>query len=182
MTGKRKGLTPLKVGLLTSMEEIDRQFMQRAAEKRRILFELADGMGIPETPYREHATLWALVERHVPEFKERKPDGAKAKWTVAHKFVLVHSIALLMRAKGCSKAEACDLLAEARPSWLPKSELRRGGEALARQCPSRALKSAQEFLEDAESLGRLQCFFDHIFKGIDLIHELEKESTEKSSA
>jgi hypothetical protein len=176
MSRNGRGLKPKKQGLLMTEEERERQDRDGHAEEKQVLFALADELGIPESPGRETATLWALARKYVPELKTSRPEGAPTKWDIGAKFVLVQMVARRMRTTGLSRPQACAGLASDDP-WLSNVEGKPDGNALVKQCPYERLKVALRERDEAEQVGMIEDLDALIDKGRTLMIEIAAETS-----
>lgn len=137
---------------------------------------LADSMGIPRGSERWRSLAEELAIKHVPGFKEGgRKIGRKQKWNDYHRAALASAIAILM-ANGLTKASACDGIAKRSP-WMGTGGRALDGDSLARQCNSRALKTAQKDLAEAKRNGSFESYWDETFKSLYLFGvETEKTS------
>ncbi|MFT5069998.1 MAG: hypothetical protein ACI9S7_002017 [Candidatus Paceibacteria bacterium] len=88
----KKGLDPLKFGLLETPLQIDNKITGRAGEEYQRMVVIADSLGLGTSVIDWYQVALKLAKEHVPELKEHKPAGAKSKWGKFEKMMLAGEI------------------------------------------------------------------------------------------
>ena len=108
---KKKGLDPLRFGLLENSLEIQNKITDRMDTEYQRMVSLAESMDLGRSPINWYQVALKLAKDHVPKLKENKPLGAKVKWGTFEKMVLGGEIYRL-KIDGCTIKKACEELAK----------------------------------------------------------------------
>ena len=128
----KKGLDPLKFGLLETPLQIDNKITGRAGEEYQRMVVMADSIGLGASVIDWYQVALKLAKEHVPELKEHKSAGAKSKWGVFEKVMLAGEIYRL-KSTGLTIEQACGELSkeDVWKSFLDKKEGTYGSDAKA---------------------------------------------------
>ena len=128
----KKGLDPLKFGLLETPLQIDNKITGRAGEEHKRMVVMADSIGLGASVIDWYQVALKLAKEHVPELKEHKSAGAKSKWGVFEKVMLAGEIYRL-KSTGLTLEQACGELSkeDVWKSFLDKKEGTYGSDAKA---------------------------------------------------
>jgi hypothetical protein len=119
----KKGLDPLKFGLLETPLQIDNKVTGRAGEEYQRMVVIADSLGLGTSVIDWYQVALKLAKEHVPELKEHKSAGAKSKWGMFEKVMLAGEIYRL-KSTGLTLEQACGELSkeDVWKSFLDKKE------------------------------------------------------------
>jgi hypothetical protein len=107
----KKGLDPLKFGLLETPLQIDNKITGRAGEEYQRMVDIADSLGLGTSVIDWYQVALKLAKENVPELKEHKSAGAKSKWGVFEKMMLAGEIYRL-KSTGLTLEQACGELSK----------------------------------------------------------------------
>lgn len=106
---KKKGLDPLRFGLLENSLEIQNKITDRMDTEYQRMVSLAESMDLGCSAIDWYQVALKLAKDHVPELKENKPRGPKLKWGMFEKAMLAGEITRLKNT-GLTIEQACEEL------------------------------------------------------------------------
>jgi len=112
---KKKGLDPLRFGLLESSLKIQNKIIDRMVVENQRMVSLAESMDLGGSQIDWYQVALNLAKDHVPELKENKLRGPKVKWGMYEKMILAGEIYRL-KIDGFTIEKACEELAK-RDVW-----------------------------------------------------------------